>query len=164
VTDTGSFRHSVTMPAVHGVAGRLLAAGARPDLVADRIWGSRPFGYVGLLGAALSRVRLEATAVGGRGLVWTWTEPGDLATWRVGLDEAESVIDVVRLAEEADVAVVCKGDVDGTFKVSLRSRGALDVGAVAVSLGGGGHRLAAGFTSYDDVETTVARIRDALGS
>ncbi len=162
VTDTGSFRHRVTTPAVHAVAGRLLATGVRPDTVADRLWGSRPFGYVGLLGAALARVRLDSGAVGGRGMVWTWTHADDLAAWGVGMDEVESVIEVVRLAEEADVAVVWKGDVDGSFKVSLRSRGAVDVGAAAVALGGGGHRLAAGFTSYDDVDTTVTRIRAAL--
>ncbi len=162
VTDTGSFRHAVTTPAVHAVAARLLGAGVRPDAVADRLWGRRSFGSLGLLGAALARIRLEPDALGGLGLVWTWTHADDLAAWGVGIDEAESVIDVVRLAEEADVAVVCKGDVDATFKVSLRSRGRVDVGAAAVALGGGGHRLAAGFTSADDVDTTLARVRAAL--
>ena len=74
----------------------------------------------------------------------------------------EPVIDAVRQAQEADVAAVLKGDVDGSYRVSTRSRGATDVGAACSALGGGGHRLAAGFTSHDDVETTIARLRDAL--
>ena len=162
VTDTGSFQHSVTTPAVHAVAGRLLAAGVRPELVAQRLWGSRSFGFVQVLGAALARVTLEPDGAGGRGLVWTWTTPDDLSAAGVEMDEIEAVIDIVRAAREADVAVVLKGDTDGSFRVSTRSRGGTDVGAACAALGGGGHRLAAGFTSFDDVTATIAAIREAL--
>ncbi|HET7312065.1 MAG TPA: bifunctional oligoribonuclease/PAP phosphatase NrnA [Mycobacteriales bacterium] len=162
VTDTGSFQHSVTTPAVHAVAGRLLAAGTRPDEVGRRLWGTRPFGFVQVLGAALSRATLEVEAAGGRGLVWTWTTSGDLDAAGIGIDEIEPIIEVVRQSEEADVAAVFKGDVDGTFRVSTRSRGLTDVGSACAALGGGGHRLAAGFTSRDDVETTIAKLRLAL--
>lgn len=162
VTDTGSFQHAVTTPEVHAVAGRLLAAGAQPDVVARRLWGTRSFGFVQVLGTALSRAVLEPDAAAGRGLVWTWTSTDDLASAGVAMDEIEALIDVVRAAREADVAVVLKQDVDGSFKVSTRSRGRTDVGAACAALGGGGHRLAAGFTSHDGVEPTVAALRDAL--
>ncbi|MDQ1684729.1 MAG: bifunctional oligoribonuclease and phosphatase NrnA [Frankiaceae bacterium] len=162
VTDTGSFQHSVTTPAVHAVAGRLLAAGARPDAVAQQLWGSRPFGFAQVLGAALSRLSLEPAAVGGRGLVWTWTTTDDLAAAGLTLDEIEPVIEAVRATREADVAAVFKQDADGTFRVSTRSRGGTDVGAVCAGLGGGGHRLAAGYTSYDDAETTARKLLAAL--
>src|SRR5206468_468849 len=99
-----------------------------------------------------SRASLEPDAAGGRGLVWTWTSADDLAGAGIGMDEIEAVIELVRRAQEADVACVLKGDVDGSFRVSTRSRGATDVGAACAALGGGGHRLAAGFTSHDDVE------------
>jgi phosphoesterase RecJ-like protein len=164
VTDTGGFQHSVTTPAVHALAGRLLAAGVQPDLVARQVWGSRPFGFLQVLAAALARVRLEADAAAGRGLAWTYTTRDDLADAGLALDEIEPVIDVVRSAREADVAAVLKQDVDGVFRVSTRSRGATDVGAVCAALGGGGHRLAAGFSSADDVDTTMARLRAALSA
>ena len=67
------------------------------------------------------------------------------------MSQIEGMIDVVRTAVEAEVALVAKGDVDGTVKVSMRSKGQIDVGAICVGLGGGGHLFAAGFTSYDDV-------------
>ena len=162
VTDTGSFQHSVTTPAVHAVAGRLLAAGVQPDVVARQLWGSRPFGFARVLGAALSRLVLDAAAVGGHGLVWTWTTTEDLAAAGLGLDEIEPVIEAVRATREADVAAVFKQDADGSFRVSTRSRGATDVGAACAGLGGGGHRLAAGYTSYDDVETTAQKLVAAL--
>lgn len=164
VTDTGSFQHSVTTPAVHAVAGRLLAAGVRPDDIGRRLWGTRPFGFVQVLGAALSRASLEIDAAAGRGLVWTWTTPADLDAAGIGIDEIEPIIEVIRQTEEVDVAAVFKGDVDGTFRVSTRSRGLTDVGAACAALGGGGHRLAAGFTSRDDVETTIAKLRDAIAA
>jgi phosphoesterase RecJ-like protein len=162
VTDTGSFQHSVTTPAVHGVAARLLADGAQPSYVAQQLWGSRPFGFNEVLGAALSRLRLEQEAVGGRGWVWTWTTADDRARAGIDMDEIEPVIDAVRVTREADVAAVFKQDDDGSFRVSTRSRGATDVGAVCAALGGGGHKLAAGFTSHHDVATTADRLRDTL--
>jgi phosphoesterase RecJ-like protein len=69
----------------------------------------------------------------------------------------------VRSTEEADVACVLKGQDDGSWSVSLRSRGVTDVARVAVALGGGGHRAAAGFTSADDREGTIRAVRRELG-
>jgi phosphoesterase RecJ-like protein len=164
VTDTGSFQHPVTTPAVHAVAGRLLADGAQPSEIARRLWGTRSFGFNTVLGAALSRMRLEAEAADGRGWVWTWTTSEDLDRAGLALDEIEPVIDVVRSTAEADVAAVFKQDLDGSFRVSTRSRGATDVGSACAGLGGGGHTLAAGFTSYDDVTVTAERLRRALAT
>src|SRR5207248_10105866 len=109
-----------------------------------------------------ARVRLDGDAAAGRGVVLTWTTTEDLTAAGIDIDEVEPVIDVIRQTEEADVAVVLKQDADGSFRVSTRSRGATDVGAACAALGGGGHRLAAGFTSHDDVETTAAKLCAAL--
>ena len=73
-------------------------------------------------------------------------------------------MDVVRATEEADVACVLKGQEDGSWSVSLRSRGATDLTRVALALGGGGHRAAAGYTSTADRETTMARLRAELAT
>ena len=162
VTDTGSFRHAVTTPAVHALAARLIAAGAQPATVAGKLWGSEPFGLLQVLGATLTRIQLDRDALAGRGLVWTWTTREDLSRAGIGIDEIEPIIDSVRVAREADVAVLLKQDVDGSFRVSTRSRGATDVGAACSALGGGGHLLAAGFTSWEDPETTMTKLRGAL--
>ncbi len=94
--------------------------------------------------------------------MWTYVSNTDLRSRGLGLDQAESVIDVVRTAQEADVAVVCKELPDGSWAVSTRSAGRVDVGAVCVGLGGGGHRLAAGFTGRGAVEQVVGDLRTAL--
>ena len=158
VTDTGSFKYAATTPEVHRLAARLLATGIRQDLIARAVYDTASFGYVKLLGTVLSRAELDTE----HDLVWTSVSAADLASHRLGLDEIEGVIDVVRLTAEAEVAAVIKQDVDGAWKVSTRSKGNVDVGELCQSLGGGGHRFAAGYTSTGDLDFTVAELRAAL--
>ena len=165
VTDTGSFKHASTSPAVHELAARLLATGIRHDLINRAIWDTQPFGYVQLLGEVCARARLEPGAAGGLGLVWTEVGADDLHRHGLGLSDVEGVIDVLRTAVEAEVALVLKCDpADGLWKVSTRSKGAVDVGAVCTGLGGGGHRFAAGYTSETDLRSTVDAVREALAA
>jgi phosphoesterase RecJ-like protein len=165
VTDTGSFKYVATTPAVHELAARLLATGIRHDLISRAIWDTASLSYVRLLGDVCSRAELDPDAAGGLGLVWTTVRPEDLARHGLALADVEGVIDVVRTAQEAEITAVLKGEPEsGVVRVSVRSKGAIDVGAVCVPLGGGGHRYAAGFTSYDGFEATLDRLRDALAS
>lgn len=161
VTDTGSFRYRATTPDVHELAARLLDTGLRHDLIARALWDSAPVAYVRLLGEVCARVRLEPAAAGGLGLAWTAVTTDDLRRAGLAVADVEGVIDVVRTAREAEVAAVLKQDGD-VIKVSTRSRGAVDVGAVCQSLGGGGHRFAAGFTSVQDADATLRGLCDAL--
>jgi phosphoesterase RecJ-like protein len=163
-TDTGSFRYAGTTPATHELAGRLLATGIRQDVISRRLWDTTSFGYLRVLAAALERARLDQDAAGGLGLVWTWVPYADLVRHGVAPEEIEGLIDVVRKAEEAEVALVLKEDADGTLRGSSRSKGAVDVSAACVALGGGGHRYAAGFTSAAGVAETLARFRAALSA
>ena len=163
VTDTGSFKYVATTPAVHELAARLLATGIRHDLISRAIWDTASLAYVRLLGDVCSRAEIDAAAVAGLGLVWTTIRPADLVRHGLHLADVEGVIDVVRTAQEAEVAAVLKGEIDSdAVRVSLRSKGAIDLGALCVPLGGGGHRYAAGFTSYDGFDVTLDRLRTAL--
>jgi len=162
VTDTGSFRFAGTTPATHQLAARLLATGFRHDLLARELFDTHPFGWLPMAGAVLARARLEPAEVGGLGLVWTETRSADLAARGLGLDQAESLVDLVRTAQEAEVAAVVKELPQGGWAVSVRSKGRVNVGAACTALGGGGHRYAAGFTSHAGLEETVALLRAAL--
>jgi bifunctional oligoribonuclease and PAP phosphatase NrnA len=164
VTDTGSFRHSNTSARVHELAALLLRAGIEPGRVAHELWDRSPFGFLAVLGAALGRARLEPAAAAGHGLVWTTVTRDDRAAHGLPFEVAESVIDVVRRTDEADVAVVLKEDDDGCWQVSARSKGAVDVGRACVALGGGGHRLAAGFTAHGPVAGVMTALRNELAN
>jgi bifunctional oligoribonuclease and PAP phosphatase NrnA len=158
VTDTGSFKYSNTSAGVHELAARLLQTGIEPGAVAHELWDRSPFGFLGMLSAVLGRARLEPDAAAGNGLVWTTVTRGDRAAEGLPYEAAESVIDVVRRADEADVAVVLKEDDDGCWQVSARSKGQTDVGRACVALGGGGHRLAAGFTASGPASDVIAAL------
>jgi phosphoesterase RecJ-like protein len=96
------------------------------------------------------------------GVVWAYALQSDFQEAGVPVHEADDLIDVVRVAREADVACVVRQQRDGRFKVSLRSRGASDVGSIAAAYGGGGHRLAAGYTARGGLAETVADVVRAV--
>lgn len=161
-TDTGSFRLDMTTPSVHRLAARLIATGISPGEISRRVFESRPFGAVRLYGDVLGRAQLEPGAAGGRGLVWTYATLDDLRRHGQQPYVLEALIDSVRCAEEADVACVVKQVGPAEWAVSMRSKGGVDVASVAVALGGGGHRLAAGFTGRGSVDEVVGAIRREL--
>ncbi|XVQ13321.1 DHH family phosphoesterase [Spirillospora sp. CA-255316] len=161
-SDTGSFKYPCTTPQVHDLAGRLLAAGVRPEAVSRELWDRAPFGYLMVLAGALARARLERDAAGGLGLVWTTIGRADRDSRGVPYDQLEGVIDQLRRTDEAEVAVVCKQNDQGDWYVSTRSKGRVDVGRACVALGGGGHRTAAAFTLHGEPAAIIDRLRNAL--
>jgi len=158
--DTGSFRFGNTRPDTHDLAARLLATGIDHSDISRRLFDTAPFGWLGLLSQVTGRAVLEPGV--GAGLVWTWSSTAEAAEYGLPGEQLEALVDVVRSTQEADVACVLKGQDDGSWSVSLRSRGTTDVARVAMALGGGGHTLAAGFSSRTDRESTIAAIRKAL--
>ncbi|WP_114454627.1 DHH family phosphoesterase [Halopolyspora algeriensis] len=158
VTDTGSFRRAG--PATHRVAIRLLEAGVEPESITRQLMDTHPFGWLGMLSKVLGEARLEPESARGFGFVHATVrfEHSD------GLrgEELDSVIDVVRTTAEADVAAVLKEMSPGHWSVSLRSDGRIDVSRAAAACGGGGHRLAAGFTADGPAEDVLASLRSAL--
>jgi phosphoesterase RecJ-like protein len=160
--DTGSFRFGSTRPDTHILAARLLATGIDHADISRRLFDTAPFGWLRLLSLVTGRARLEAGV--GAGLVWTWSSTAEAAAHGLPGEQLEALVDVIRATEEADVACVLKGQDDGTWSVSMRSRGGTDVAGVAMALGGGGHRAAAGFTWTADREGCVAALRELLGT
>jgi bifunctional oligoribonuclease and PAP phosphatase NrnA len=157
-TDTGSFKFSATTPQVHRLAARLLETGIDAGIVSRELYDRAPFTYLHMLASALDRAVLEAEAARGLGMVWTTVTKADRATSGLSLDAAESVIDVLRRTDEAEVAVVLKEDDAGTWQVSLRSKQVIDVGKVSAALGGGGHARAAGFSASGGADAAIAAI------
>lgn len=155
VSDTGRFQYSSTAPGVLRVAARLVAAGARPEAIGQRIYEWRPFGYLQVAAAVLGRARLED------GFLWSVLYAADGAAAGVGPEDLDLLIDDLRVAREAEVTALVK-EVAGGWKVSLRSRGRVDVGAIAARYGGGGHHNAAGFNAEGGLEAVVAAMREQV--
>lgn len=158
VTDTGRFQYEATTPETLRVAAELRRRKFDHARLGQALFEDGSLASLRVLGVTLDRV----THVPEADLVWTYVTQADLARMSVDVAELDDVIDMVRRAREADVACVIKQQADGRFRVSLRSRGNTDVAAIAQGFGGGGHRLAAGYTSTTGLEETALALIDAL--
>ncbi|GAA0519518.1 phosphoesterase [Saccharopolyspora subtropica] len=158
VTDTRSFRHASA--STHRVAARLLEAGVDPEATTRPLLDTHPFRWMRMLSDVLGAAHLEPEAAQGLGLVHATVRLADSEGLRS--EDVDSVIDVVRTTSEAEVAAVLKETAPQHWSVSLRADGRMDVGHAAELCGGGGHRLASGFTAQGAAEDILADIRSAL--
>ncbi len=159
-TDTGSFRYSCTSAESLIKAGELVRCGADPSDISMRVYENYPPVRFRLLALVLSTLEVIKACGKGHG--------GDIATLTVSTDmfdktaaepdQADGFVNYARGIEGVEVGALfreCPGD---EYKISLRSKSYMDVGAVAMSLGGGGHARAAGCTlkgSLEDVKSKV---------
>lgn len=157
-TDTGHFRHADAD--AHRLAARLIDTGVRPMDVLHPITDSHPFAWLGMLSRVLDGAGLDPDAAGGGGLVWAIID--DQVRDGLRQEELDSVIDILRTAQEAEVAMVIKQTGAQSWQVSLRSRSSVDVAAAAEALGGGGHVRSAGFTHLGAPLDAVHRLREVL--
>ena len=157
VTDTGRFQYSNTDARTFRVAAELVEAGAHPERIGQMVYENAPFGFLAVAAAVQNRTVLEADI----SLVWSELLSSDLAAAGIEAVEAEGLIDHIRVAREADVAILLTETAEGT-KASLRSRATVDVGALAATFGGGGHARAAGFTSDGPAAVVIERVREYL--
>ncbi len=137
-TDTGDFRFRNISPRAHEMVADLLRAGVVPAEVHERINRRGSIEQMNIVGVSLANARRY-----GEVLIST-VENGDYA--RTGATELDSkeAIDQLRSVAGIDVVAHLREVPEGT-KGSLRSE-TVDVGEVARLFGGGGHRLAAGYT------------------
>lgn len=153
LTDTGRFSYANTTPSTLRVAADMAEAGAHPNDIYSAVYENRSSGAQQLVGATLRRVTLANDGH----VAYSWVTHEDFAAFDARPEEAENLIDFVRALGGVDAVVLAKVDTDAV-RASLRAKGDLDVGSVARSLGGGGHRAAAGFTfagTFDELLETL---------
>jgi phosphoesterase RecJ-like protein len=141
VTDTGGFRYSNATPAAFEAAAALVREGAHPEQVAQWLYESQPVAVVRLLGEMLQTLALHH---GGR-IATVRLDPEMFARAGAAAGDSEGLIDHPRSIAGVDAVALIRRREDGSHKVSLRSRGEVDVEKIARHHGGGGHRNAAGY-------------------
>jgi phosphoesterase RecJ-like protein len=139
MTDTGGFRFGNTDSRTLSVAASLVSLGAVPSSVSNAVYGEQPLGRLRLLGLVLAST---VTELDGKAAVSLLTEDMKRESGSNG-EDLEGLASYGRLVAGVEVALLLREE-DGRIRASLRSKGAIDVNAIAVRLGGGGHRAAAG--------------------
>jgi phosphoesterase RecJ-like protein len=157
-TDTGSFRWASARAL--RLAARLVDGGVDNAAISRTLLDSHPFGWLPLLSRVLASARLLPDAAGGRGLVYAVVDNLDWTSSRP--EEVESIVDIVRTTQQAEVAAVFKEIAPQQWSVSMRAKAAVDLASVASGFGGGGHRLAAGYSTTGTIDDVVASLRTAL--
>lgn len=158
VTDTGKFQYSNTSVETFKVAEELLEYGVSPNRIFQKLYENVGFGYLRLLGLALSRITLVEDC----GFIYTWILQSDLVETGAKLSESENLIDLLRSVEGIKVAAVFKELEDGRFNASLRSRNAFKVNKLAENFGGGGHPNAAGYRGTNNLQETLENLLKVL--
>lgn len=157
VGDTGSFRNAATTPGSLEVASRLVALGGNIELISFHLFEWKTFSAARLWGKVLSEIELDRQ----RAIVIACLSQAMLNEEGGNVEETEGIAEYLRGIEEAECVMLLKETPDGDIRVSMRSRPAVDVAAIASSLGGGGHRQAAGCTLPGPFATARAMLIEA---
>lgn len=158
VADTGSFRYSNADPEAFTVSGELVALGINPWAVAEKLYESQPLKRLQLLALALSTLTVSKT--------------GEFASITVTLDMyqktganselTDGFVNYPRSIHGVEVSVFFREIKPGSFKVSFRSKGKVNVSSLAMAFGGGGHYNAAGCTLTGTLEAVKENILSYL--
>jgi phosphoesterase RecJ-like protein len=140
LTDTGSFHYSNISPITFDICRQTLEAGVDPVLVARSVYDSNNMGRLKLFGAVLSAMQIDST--GRIAIVYLDHEMAREAGGTY--DDTEGLINLPLTVKEIQAVVFFKQIEGDQYRVSMRSKGDIDIGAVAKQFGGGGHKNAAG--------------------
>jgi bifunctional oligoribonuclease and PAP phosphatase NrnA len=158
VTDTGSFHFSNTTERTLKVASELIKAGVKPAAISEAVYNNYPWSRIELMRQVLGTVRRD--------------ESGKVACLRQTLKMREQAgavdgdnngfVNIPLSAKEILAAVYMREVGPDEYRVSLRSKGDINVAKVAEKFGGGGHRNAAGLRIEGDWDEKEAELVDAV--
>jgi phosphoesterase RecJ-like protein len=154
LTDTGAFRFPNTSSQTHSAAAQLLATGICSEMIYDQIYERCSPARVKLLGMALTQ--LEYLHCGR--LAWMAISQAMLAQTGVEVEEIEGFVDVARGIRSVEASVLFIELPNDRVKISLRSRGNVDVNFFASRFGGGGHRHASGILMQGALPAVIDRV------
>jgi phosphoesterase RecJ-like protein len=162
LTDTGSFHHSNITPRTFEISRRAAEAGVDAAAMARSVFDSNSFGKLKLIGAVLDSMEVD---FGGR-LAILHLDEAALEAAGCTYNDTEGLINLPLTAREIQAVVFFKVLQRDEIRVSMRSKGDVDVRGVATQFGGGGHKNAAGCTIPGALAhvkpLVIGRVKDAL--
>lgn len=156
LTDTGGFCYGATRASTFELARELVLAGADPIRIAREVYFSTPISKMLLLGAALTNLKREGS------IAWLWVTDEDMTRTGAAEEDCEGIVNYAVSIAEVEAAVFLRGLPQQRVRLSLRSKGAVNVAAIAERLGGGGHENAAGCTLDGPIGRAISEILSHL--
>jgi bifunctional oligoribonuclease and PAP phosphatase NrnA len=152
LTDTGGFCYGTTRASTFSLARELVLAGADPIRIAQEVYFSAATSKLLLLGAALSNLTRE-----GR-LAWLWVSHQDMMRTCAAEEDCEGIVNYALSIAGVEAAAFLRELPERRIRLSLRSKGNVNVAAIAERLGGGGHENAAGCTLEGPLSRAIGEI------
>ena len=158
LTDTGSFHYSSISARTFDICRQCVDAGVEPPSVARNIFDSNNLGRLKLFGAVLSNMEIDDT---GR-LATVYVDRALAASSGGTYEDTEGLINLPLTVKEIQAVVFFKESGPDEWRISMRSKGAVDINAVAKEFGGGGHKNASGCTARGTFEQLKALFRERI--
>ena len=157
LTDTGSFNYPSTTASTFAMAEHLVQSGANPNRIAADVYFSNPPSKVRLLGIALSNIQIDGA------VSWSHVTVAEMERVGASVEDCEGVANhLIGIAGVEAAAFLRELPEQNEFRLSLRSRRALDVSAIAEHFGGGGHRNASGCSIEGTLEEVTRLIVEQM--
>jgi len=148
LTDTGGFHYSNITPRTFDICRQCVQAGVDATAVARNIFDNNNLSRLKLYGAVLHRMRLDPT-----GRIATLSVDQRLARECGGTyEDTEGLVNLPLTVKDIVAVAFFKENGPGDWRVSMRSKGAIDVNAIAREFGGGGHANASGCSAQGELQ------------
>lgn len=158
VHDTGVFQYSCTSPETMEIAAELMRKGINGSEIIDKTYYEKSYIQNQILGRAL----LESMLIMDKKCIVSVIRQKSMKFFQAQPSDLEGIVSQLRQTKGVEVAIFLHEISPQQFKVSLRSKGKVDVSEIAQYYGGGGHVRAAGVTmegsSHDVINNITARI------
>ena len=156
LSDTGSFCYEGTNAHTFELARNLVGHGADPVLIAQEVYFSNPAAKILLLGAALANLQQDGP------LAWLWVTQNDMERTHAAEEDCEGIVNYAVGIRGIEVAVFLRELRGHRVRLSLRSKGRVNVAIIAEQFGGGGHENASGCTLDGPLPVATERILQYL--
>lgn len=159
MTDTGSFNYSSTKPSTLQIASNLISLGIDFSGICQRLNHTMKESKLKLIGIAIKNMEVFFDGK----LRYAYIDYKTISSLGLGDEDAEGMTNYLLSPEGTEVSVYVRQKSTGNYKVSMRSRGKVDVSKIAIAFGGGGHARAAGYNMDEDILVGKNRVIDVVG-
>ncbi len=159
MSDTGCFSYADTSPDTLRIAAELMEKGVNFVEICQRLNDTMKEEKLKLIAKAVDNME---TYMDGK-IRYTYISYEDIVKLGLNDEESEGMANYLRAVDGTEVAIYVRGKSDGTLKVSMRSRGNIDLSKIAIAFGGGGHPQAAGYTMNGDIEVEKDKLIKVVG-
>ncbi len=161
ISDTGTFQHSNTSPAVLKITSRLVKSGINLKKISESLYKKKKAeSSLKIWGMILARASVDKKTK----MAHSYISQSDLKKYGTSEDELSGLVNLLSGIPESDFSLLLIENKFGNTKASLRSESykKIDVAAIAKAFGGGGHKLAAGFEVQGKIEDNIELIKKTI--